>query len=132
MAALVNLQAAGMRVSSNTQIGRMNLAEVPELFESLIAAGIKWWKGQLTGAMGRAADQPDLLLEPHQVLQVMPMLAKLKKRADKANVRIWPGNNIGYFGPFESLLKGTFPRGHMASCGAGRSTLGIEANGDVK
>ncbi len=47
-------------------------------------------------------------------------------------MRIWPGNNIGYFGPYESVLKGTMPRGHMASCGAGRSTLGIEADGAIK
>jgi radical SAM protein with 4Fe4S-binding SPASM domain len=87
---------------------------------------------QLTVAMGRAADEPDLLLEPYQMIEVMPMLARLKKRADQAKVRIWPGNNIGYFGPYESVLRGTLPRGHMASCGAGRSTLGIEANGDIK
>ena len=115
MAALVNLQAAGMRVSSNTQIGRMNLDEIPELFESLVTAGIRSWQVQLTAAMGRAADQPSLILEPHQVLQVMPMLARIKKRADAAKVMIWPGNNIGYFGPFESLLKGTFPRGKLSA-----------------
>jgi len=66
------------------------------------------------------------------MLEVMAMLARLKQRADEAKVRIWPGNNIGYFGPYETLLRGTLPRGHMASCGAGRSTLGIEANGDIK
>jgi radical SAM protein with 4Fe4S-binding SPASM domain len=132
MAALANLQAVGMRVTANTQIGRKNLAEIPTLFESLVEAGITAWQVQLTVAMGRAADDPSLLLEPHQVLEVMPMLAKLKKRADEAKVRLWPGNNIGYFGPFEAVLKGSFPRGHMASCGAGRSTLGIEANGDIK
>jgi radical SAM protein with 4Fe4S-binding SPASM domain len=82
--------------------------------------------------MGRAADEPDLLLEPYQVLEVMAMLARLKKRADEARVRIWPGNNIGYFGPYEHLLRGTLPRGHMASCGAGRSTLGVEADGSIK
>jgi radical SAM protein with 4Fe4S-binding SPASM domain len=72
------------------------------------------------------------LLEPYQVLEVMPMLGRIKKKAEAAKVVLWPGNNIGYFGPYESVLRGTFPRGHMASCGAGRSTLGIEANGDIK
>ena len=60
------------------------------------------------------------------------MLARLKPLCDEAKIRLWPGNNIGYFGPYETLLKGQMPRGHMASCGAGRSTLGIEANGDIK
>jgi radical SAM protein with 4Fe4S-binding SPASM domain len=132
MAALANLRAAGMKVTVNTQIGRTNLAELPTLFESLVSAGAAAWQTQLTVAMGRAADDPGLILEPHQVLEVMPVLAAIKKRADQVGVRVWPGNNIGYFGPFESVLKGSFPRGHSASCGAGRSTLGIEANGDIK
>jgi radical SAM protein with 4Fe4S-binding SPASM domain len=102
------------------------------VFELLIAAGIHSWQVQITVAMGRAADEPNLLLEPYHMLDVMPMLGRLKKRADEAKVRIWPGNNIGYFGPYESVLRGTLPRGHMHSCGAGRSTLGIEANGDIK
>src|SRR5690606_33370116 len=76
--------------------------------------------------------EPHLLLQPYQVLEVMPMLARIKERADAAKVRIWPGNNVGYFGPYETLLRGTLPRGHMASCGAGRATLGIEANGAIK
>jgi radical SAM protein with 4Fe4S-binding SPASM domain len=132
MEALATLQSVGMRVYSNTQIGRLNLHEIEPTFDSLVAAGIRAWQVQLTVAMGRAADAPELILEPYQVLDVMPMLARIKKKAEAANVVLWPGNNIGYFGPFESLLKGSFPRGHMASCGAGRSTLGIEANGDIK
>ena len=47
-------------------------------------------------------------------------------------MRLLPGNNIGYFGPYESMLRAGFPRGHMGSCGAGCSTLGIEADGAIK
>lgn len=132
MAALRYLQEAGIPVSANTQIGAPNLHEIPETFDTLIAAGIHSWQVQLTVAMGRAADEPHLLLEPYRLIEVMPMLAKLKARADAAKVRIWPGNNVGYFGPYEHILRGQLPRGHMSSCGAGRSTLGIEANGDIK
>jgi radical SAM protein with 4Fe4S-binding SPASM domain len=132
MRALESCAAAGLPVAANTQIGRASLREIPAVFERLIAAGIHSWQIQLTVAMGRAADEPELLLEPYQMLEVMPMLGRLKARADQAGVRLWPGNNIGYFGPYEAMLRGTLPRGHMSSCGAGRSTLGIEANGDIK
>ncbi|MCS6901137.1 MAG: radical SAM protein [Myxococcales bacterium] len=132
MAALENLRAAGVPVSANTQFFRYNLHEIPEVLEQLIERKIHSWQVQITVAMGRAADEPEMLLQPYQMLELMPMLARLKRRADQARVRIWPGNNIGYFGPYESALRGTLPRGHMASCGAGRSTLGIEANGDIK
>ncbi|MBL8608816.1 MAG: radical SAM protein [Myxococcales bacterium] len=130
--AIENLQSVGMRVTANTQIGRASLSEIEATFDLLTERGIKAWQVQLTVAMGRAADHPELLLEPYHLLEVMPMLGRIKKKCDERGVILWPGNNIGYFGPFESALKGTFPRGHMASCGAGRSTLGIEANGDIK
>jgi radical SAM protein with 4Fe4S-binding SPASM domain len=132
MEAFENLKEAGITITANTQINRVSLREIPQVFELLRDVGIRAWQVQLTVAMGRAADEPEMLLEPYQMLEVMPMLARLKPLCDAAKIRLWPGNNIGYFGPYETLLKGTMPRGHMASCGAGRSTLGIEANGDIK
>ena len=127
-----NLRAAGLRVSANTQINRLSMPELPAILESIIAAGIHSWQIQLTVAMGRAADEPEILLQPYDLLELFPLLATLKQRCDEAGVRVWPGNNIGYFGPYESTLRGTMPRGHMASCGAGRATLGIEADGAIK
>ena len=126
------LREAGVRVATNTQINRLTLPELPELLEALAAHGGHSWQLQLTVPMGRAADEPEVLFQPYEMLELFPLLGALKKRADELKVRIWPGNNIGYFGPYESVLKGTMPRGHMASCGAGRSTLGIEADGAIK
>jgi radical SAM protein with 4Fe4S-binding SPASM domain len=82
--------------------------------------------------MGRAADEPEILLQPHDLLELFPRLAAIKKRCDELKVRLWPGNNIGYFGPYETTLRGYHYRGHGGSCGAGRATLGIEANGAIK
>jgi radical SAM protein with 4Fe4S-binding SPASM domain len=82
--------------------------------------------------MGRAADAPDVLLQPEDLLELFPLLARLKARCDEVGVTLWPGNNIGYFGPYESILRGSFGNGHTASCGAGCTTLGIEANGAIK
>jgi radical SAM protein with 4Fe4S-binding SPASM domain len=132
VAAIENARAAGMSVAANTQINRWNVGEVEAVFEVLAAARIRGWQVQLTVAMGRAADETELLLEPYQLLDLMPRLAALKVRADSLGVHMWPGNNIGYFGPHESTLRARLPNGHMGSCGAGRSTLGLEANGDVK
>jgi radical SAM protein with 4Fe4S-binding SPASM domain len=125
-------RAAGVKVATNTQINRLTLPELPELLEALAAHGGHSWQIQLTVPMGRAADEPDVLFQPYDMLELFPLLGQLKKRADELKVRIWPGNNIGYFGPYESTLKGNMPRGHMASCGAGRTTLGIEADGAIK
>lgn len=130
--ALRAFRSAGIPISSNTHINRWNLREVPELFEGLVIEGIRAWLMQFTVAMGRAADEDGLLLEPYQVLEAIPMLARLRHRADEAKVKFWAGNNIGYFGPYENVLRGSYTNGHMGSCGAGRVILGIEANGDIK
>jgi radical SAM protein with 4Fe4S-binding SPASM domain len=132
IAAMANLKEAGIPFSANTQVNRCNLHEIPAVFDLLADAGIKAWQVQLTTAMGRAADEDELLIEPYQVLFVMPMLAALNEKAEKRGIRIWAGNNIGYFGPYESTFRGKSVAGHRGSCGAGRTTLGIEANGDIK
>ena len=132
LAAARNLREAGVKVSVNTQINRLSMPELPDVLEQVIASGAHSWQIQLTVAMGRAADEPEVLLQPYDLLELFPLLSRLKDRCVEAGVRLWPGNNIGYFGPFESKLRGTLPRGHMASCGAGRATLGIEADGAIK
>lgn len=132
MGALGALHEAGLRITANTQFHRANLPELDELFDTLVDRGIRGWQVQLTVAMGRAAEVDRLLLEPFQMLEVMPALARIKAKADEKSVLIWPGNNVGYFGPYEADLRGAQPLGHSSSCGAGRTTIGIESNGDIK
>jgi len=132
LAALRHLREAGIRVACNTQINRLSMPELPALLELIAEAGVHSWQLQLTVPMGRAADEPEVLLQPFDLLELFPLLARLKGRMEELHVRMWPGNNIGYFGPYETLLKGGMPRGHGASCGAGRSTIGIESDGAIK
>jgi radical SAM protein with 4Fe4S-binding SPASM domain len=132
MVAIRNLRDAGIQVYANTQINRWNVGELEAVFDVLVEQGVRAWLMQITTAMGRAGDETDLLLEPYQVLDVIPRLARLKQRAEALEIRVFPGNNIGYFGPHESVLRATMPDQHGGACGAGRLTLGLEANGDVK
>jgi hypothetical protein len=39
---------------------------------------------QITVAMGRAADELDVLLQPYHLLDLFPLLSVLKERADRA------------------------------------------------
>jgi radical SAM protein with 4Fe4S-binding SPASM domain len=132
LSAMENLLREGVQVSANTQIGRRNRRELEGIFDCIAAKGAHSWQLQITVAGGRAADDPTLLLEPYHLLEVMPAVARLKPRADAADLRIWPGNNLGYYGPFEGLLRGDMPGGRKGSCPAGRGVLGIESNGSVK
>lgn len=132
IAAMHNLLTAGVQVSSNSQIGRLNRRELPQVFSAITGAGAHSWQIQITVASGRVADDASLLLEPYQLLELMPEVARVKTLADARNVRIWPGNNLGYYGPFEGLLRAHTPGGHRGSCGAGRFTIGVESNGAIK
>jgi radical SAM protein with 4Fe4S-binding SPASM domain len=127
-----SLRRAGVGLSVNTQINKLTMAELPDVLETVIGLGAHAWQIQLTVAMGRAADAPEVLLQPEDILELFPLLDALKRRCDEAGVALWPGNNIGYFGPYESVLRGRTRRGHMSSCGAGCTTLGIEADGAIK
>jgi radical SAM protein with 4Fe4S-binding SPASM domain len=132
VAAMDNFREAGIRVTTNTQINRLSLPELPEILDTMIAHHSLAWQMQLTVPMGRAVDEPEVMLQPYELLELFPLLAKLKQRADEHRILLWPGNNLGYFGPYESELRGALPRGHGGSCGAGRVTLGIEADGAIK
>ncbi|MEA2184279.1 MAG: hypothetical protein QOF69_3464 [Solirubrobacteraceae bacterium] len=126
-------RAAGLRTSANTQIGPQTIAELDELLEHLIDAGIGQWQLQLTVAMGNAVDHPELLLQPHQLLELVPLLAKLYHRARRDGVVLSPGNNIGYFGPYEHLWRSDRgERGHYSGCSAGQTVIGLESDGTVK
>jgi radical SAM protein with 4Fe4S-binding SPASM domain len=131
-AALANLRAVGVPVTVNTQINRLSWSCLPELLDVLIAEQAHGWQLALTVPMGRAADHPEIVLQPYELLDVFPVIASLVPRADAANIRIFPGNNVGYFGPYDALLRRHTPQKHSGSCGAGRSVLGIEADGTIK
>ncbi len=132
MQAIHAVRARNLSAFCNTQINRLSAPHLGGILERIAELGVDSWQIQLTVPMGRAADEPEVLLQPYDLLSLFPALADLKRRCDELGVRLWPGNNIGYFGPFESLLRGHRAYGPGGSCGAGRATLGVEANGAIK
>jgi len=131
--ALKTIKKCGIASSVNTQITSLVIPQLRELMNHFIAAGAKNWQIQLTVAMGRAADNPELLLQPYELLELMPLLAELYQEGVDQGFLLQPGNNIGYFGPYESLWRGSGDdRVYWSSCNAGQNTLGIEADGTIK
>ncbi|WP_144312478.1 GDL motif peptide-associated radical SAM/SPASM maturase [Terriglobus saanensis] len=124
---------AGLSISVNTQIGAEIIPQLPELMEIILGAGAKQWQIQITVAMGNAVDHPELLLQPHRVLELMPMLARLYQEAAERGMLMVTGNNIGYFGPYEHIWRGFGDeRVHWSGCNAGHTGLALEADGTVK
>lgn len=134
LAALSHLRAAGVPILANTHVNRVNAADLEALYDLLRDRGVEAWQLQITAALGRAADRPAMLLQPYDLVALMPRVAALKARALSDGVTLLPGNNLGYFGPEETLLRSAKPEhgDHFQGCQAGKLVLGIESDGAVK
>lgn len=128
------LKKVGIKIGANTTINRLNMAHLEELYELLKGKGISAWQVQILAPLGRAADRPAMLLQPYDLLDILPRIVKLKERAFNDGILLMPGNNLGYFGPEEAMLRSPFIGGtdYFAGCQAGRFILGIESNGTIK
>jgi len=130
---------AGMIVTANTQINRLNQDLLRETCTELRAHGIQAWQVQLTVPMGRAADRPEWIIEPHALIGILQTLADIQLEAakepwDTVPFNISCGNNLGYFGPHEVVMRSR-PGGnveHWAGCTAGINVIGIESDGTIK
>lgn len=134
-AALRHLSAAGIVITANTNLNRLNEPDLERLYdEHLEVLGIKAWQIQLTTPLGRAADRPEMVLQPWDLLTLVPRVAALKTRARKDGILVMPGNNLGYFGPEEATLRSLHEgdTDHWRGCQAGRYVMGIESDGAVK
>jgi radical SAM protein with 4Fe4S-binding SPASM domain len=141
---LAAAQKAGLLTSANTQINALNAHLLPETAELLYEAGVRVWRTQLTVPMGRAAEHPEWILQPWQIVEVIDTLAAIRLQHAERNAaagrrpeqafQVRAGNNVGYYGPHEVILRshsgrhGTFWQG----CHAGRHLLSIESDGTVK
>lgn len=133
--ALGHLRAAGLRTASNLNLNRLNRDDLEPLYEQLKALGVRAWQIQITAPLGRAAERPAMLLQPFDLVTLVPRVAALKQRAfEEARMVVMPGNNLGYFGPEEALLRSLpdAPGDHWRGCQAGRYVMGIESDGAVK
>lgn len=133
VAALRYARKHGIMATANTQINRRNVDELHEILETITAAGATAWQVQLTVPMGNAADDPSLILQPYEVAALMPELFSLFEGGLRHGLQLIPGNNIGYFGPYEAAWRSTSGRSeYYGGCQAGRAGLGIEADGAIK
>ena len=122
---------AGMKVGIVTQINRENLDELEDLRETLAEHGVSSWQLQLGNPTGNMADHREMVLRPEDVLDIVPRVAALRQMPGPP--RIFVGDNIGYYGEYEQILR---DQGRVVpfwvGCRAGCTVMGIESNGNIK
>ena len=133
---LEHFRAVGLPFGVNTQINRMSAPELPLLWSRMRSAGVSAWQIQLTVPMGNAAERNNILMQPGELNDLYDLLGVLVARSNAEGIPVLPGNNIGYYGPYEMMLRGA-GRGTMGDavwqgCQAGMGVLGIEADGAIK
>jgi radical SAM protein with 4Fe4S-binding SPASM domain len=131
--ALRNAKGAGLPIACNTQINQRTGNELLALLELIAAEGIYAWQIQFTMAHGNAADHPELLVQPYMLLPIYAEIDRVIERCRELRIKLWPANNVGYFGAMEQRLRYHQTRGkHFRGCKAGIKTIGIESNGQIK
>jgi radical SAM protein with 4Fe4S-binding SPASM domain len=124
--------AFGVDVAVMTTVNRENLPFLAEVRQLAIDAGATMWRLQLAKPMGSMDDHRSLVLRPRQMLELVPLLARLKK---KRGIELQVGDSIGHYGPHDRVLRGRGWRRRREcwqGCQAGMNAVGIEADGGVK
>ena len=130
--AIGHFGAVGLKAAVMTTVNKLNFPYLRQIRQLAIDAGATMWRLQLGKPMGEMDTKRDIVIDPKQLLELMPLLADLKK--DQA-IRLAIGDSIGYYGPYDPLLRSWGWRGRKEcwkGCQAGMQAIGIEADGGVK
>ncbi len=122
----------GVSVGVMTTINRWNMAHLAEIRQIAIDAGASMWRLQLAKPMGEICGDTDFIIAPRDLLQVIPMLAAMKRQG---GIHLAVGDSLGYYGPHDDVLRGRGWRGRSEcwqGCRAGMDAIGIEADGGIK
>lgn len=126
-------RARGLPTTVNTTVTPAVVDQLPAMLEPLLEVGVDTWQIGIDVAMGRAADGPELLLQPYDLLGLVPRIAELARAGRARGLAVMPGNTLGYFGPHETLLRHAGDGAkHWTGCNAGRNGMGIESDGTIK
>ena len=130
LAFIDDCHAVGLPVGAVTTIQRRNRMQLHALYE-LLEGRVYVWQLQIGAAMGNLKDRRNEQIEPADLLRLVPDLARLIERGG-VDVRI--GDNIGYYGPYEKVLRKhrSCPVDCWLGCYAGCRHVGIESDGGVK
>jgi radical SAM protein with 4Fe4S-binding SPASM domain len=122
-------KGAGLPFAVVTHINRRNIGQLGRVHDMVVDLGAYAWQVQLGTDMGNMSDHPDLLASPRDMVDVERKLTALIGRSP---IRVEVAHSIGYFGPYENVLRRPMGQDCFKGCPAGIRVIGIESNGNVK
>jgi len=129
--ALSAARDAGLPSCAVTHVHRDNLDELDDLHGWLGGFGVRSWKLQLCNPAGNAAEHREMILEPRDLLRLVPKMVELKGRGLPF---LQASDSIGYFGKYEEAMRRSWrpELSFWTGCYAGCRAIGIESHGNVK
>jgi radical SAM enzyme (rSAM/lipoprotein system) len=102
----IRLAAGSPRLNFDvvTCVNRKNLHELPEIRELLAALGVKSWRLFTIVPIGRALQNPDLLLSDKQFVELMEVIAAARKK-QRMKVKF---SCEGYVGRYEDKVRDSY------------------------
>lgn len=132
VAAIRLIVAAGLRSRVVTQVNRVNVDYLDDLYPVVANLGVGRWQLHLCQMTGRAREhRAELMCDPAELeIVVRLLLTVAKQRKLLAPLHC----TIGYLTEEEPLLRGRETKGRPVwlGCEAGRRTLAITPTGDIK
>lgn len=122
----------GIPAAVVTTICKNNLKELDDLYGIILQQqNILLWQIQLGFPSGRLSEHCDFIISPEDLFVLERFILKVRQ---ERLIRLDVGDNIGYFGTNEEILRyNPTTRLHFwTGCYAGIQTMGIESNGDIK
>ncbi len=132
LAAIDMCVADGLPTSVVTHINRLNRRQLPQFRQLLTDRGVSSWQLQLGIPSGTMQQHQELIIEPADLLWLVPQIAELRND-EIAKPKVYASDNIGYYGLPETVLREQDdPIDFWIGCRAGCQVIGIESNGNVK
>ena len=108
-----------------TCISRINIHQLEQLYDFLKTKSITSWQMQLIISEGRGKLKPEWIPTFDDLHTLINFIAHKRQ---VSNFLIYPGDNIGYYTPYEEYIRYSNWKG----CFAGILAMGIEADGGIK
>ena len=121
-------------LACTTQLNRRSYTSLLQLLERVAQTRVKSWQIAQTLPMGIGTAATDLHLQPADFAVIHELAAIFGVEAWRRGIFAIAANPLGYFGPYERLIR-SGPHNMnrtYAGCPAARGAIGIEADGTIK
>lgn len=133
--AIRKLNEKGIYTSISTAVNKKNIDELPRLYQLLCENNVGAWQMQLATTDEHLGNTPNkFMLDPTQLDTIIDFAHSIYKNSP---VEIYLGDCVGHYNAkeievrsYRSLPNYGFST-YIHGCGAGKTTFGIKANGDI-